>query len=365
MGAAVSVAVTKMPDSLDEATLKKICGSRFDKKKFDKLKSADGFLSKNDLLEELAKPEYTATTTTVKVRALRSTFDQLLNQNLSTSQKVTFISNPSFHGGPFADTDDGETDVPVDTVEGESLNLTESNHSDVPLITDCVQVIDVIDYPLHTTHSSHTHLSHHPLSIHFIPIHLLILPSIHSIDIDQVDGIEPPDHVAATSEKSLEEEEEDDEDEEWRKMTEPQVTFSSCTLVLRHVPYICHFVNEDTLLFDTLLQHERYSFSTPFDTHTSLPIHYNSPWIILTPFNHHFHYTEESQHPPPPLSLSPHLLFYPLCLVLQRSQRALRAMADLPITPLNNTPTLIPSPPLSISPPLLLTEESARRPCHG
>ena len=253
MGAAVSVAVTKMPDSLDEATLKKICGSRFDKKKFDKLKSADGFLSKNDLLEELAKPEYTATTTTVKVRALRSTFDQLLNQNLSTSQKVKFISKPSFHGGPFADTDDGETDVPVDTniVEGESLNLTESNHSDVPLITDCVQVIVWIDYPLHKTHSSHTHLSHHPL---------LILPSIHSID--QVDGIEPPDHVAATSEKSLEEEEEDDEDEEWRKMTEPQVTFSSCTHVLRHVPYICPFVNEDTLLFDTLLQLFRHTLAT-------------------------------------------------------------------------------------------------------
>ena len=151
MGAAVSVAVAKMPDYLDEATLKKICGPKFDKKKFDALKGADGYLSKTDLLEELAKPDYEVKTT-VKVRALRSTFDQLLSQNLSTSQKAKFITKPSFRA-PGATTDDGESDEqPTDTDvsnihtdgDGEAItntNLETSNRSDVPQIDATLEVI--------------------------------------------------------------------------------------------------------------------------------------------------------------------------------------------------------------------------------
>jgi len=144
MGAAVSVAVTKMPDSLDEATLKKICGPRFDKKKFDELKSADGFLAKTDLLEELAKPEYTVTTTK-KIRTLRSTFDQLLNENLSNSQKVKFIRKSFKYNVPTdGENDDEGTKDPEDTADP-TVDVVASN-VDVPDIAQSDEVNDL--FPL-------------------------------------------------------------------------------------------------------------------------------------------------------------------------------------------------------------------------
>lgn len=146
MGAAVSVAVTKMPDSLDEATLKKICGPRFDKKKFDELKSADGFLAKTDLLEELAKPEYTVTTTK-KIRTLRSTFDQLLNENLSNSQKVKFIRKSFKYNVPDGENDDEsnpDTKDPEDTADPTVDVVGSSNHAEVPNIAQLGEVNDFL-----------------------------------------------------------------------------------------------------------------------------------------------------------------------------------------------------------------------------
>ena len=183
MGAAVSVAVTKMPDSLDEATLKKICGTRFDKKKFDELKSPDGFLAKTDLLEELAKPEYTVTTTK-KIRAMRSTFDQLLNENLSNSQKVKFIRK-SFHSTlPVDGENDDETISPVDnndpvsTAEPTADGFGVSNRSVIPHIAQFVEVNDPINTASpysHTIHILHTLPFSHPTSSFHKPMYSFIV----------------------------------------------------------------------------------------------------------------------------------------------------------------------------------------------
>ena len=228
MGAAVSVAVTKMPDSLDEATLKKICGTRF-----DELKSADGFLAKTDLLEELAKPEYTVVTTTKKIRALRSTFDQLLNENLSNSQKVKFIRK-SFHAGtlPADGENDDETNSPIDnndpvsTAEPTVDGFGVSNCSDIPHIAQFVEVNNPINPASSYTPNMHLLIPHSIVS----QTHVLMYSFIHCFFINQVNGISP-EHISASSEKSIE------EDDEWRLMTEPQVGIIIIIIIIIH--HVC------------------------------------------------------------------------------------------------------------------------------